>query len=175
VNRVPLDRFLLNLIVRRRGLGAMNKKRLKILLCKYFVPLGLGSAIYVACRGPRLLYERLFYYLFGSQWLQVKSSMNHGCAHFLGDGLISQMIVYSLPNALWVMTLCFFVDECLLCPLRVRKSSRIGIYFCLAIVPDLLQVVGFLPGTFDLLDIGSALIGVGVVTSINCMPLKLFE
>ena len=146
-----------------------------MLLYKYLVPLGLGSAVYVACRKPRLLYERLFYYFFGSQWLQAKSSMNHGCAHILGDSLTSQMIVYSLPNALWVMTLCFFADEYLLCPLRVRRSSRIGIYFSLAIVPDLLQVIGFLPGTFDLMDIGSALIGVGIVISINCMPLKPFR
>ena len=153
----------------------MNKKRLKMILFKYFVPLGLGSAVYVACRMPRLLYERLFYYLFGSQWLQAKSYMNNSCAHVLGDGLISRIIVYSLPNALWVMTLCFFIDEFLLGHLRVRNSCRIGIYFCLAIVPDLLQAIGFLPGTFDLLDIGLALIGVGVVTSTNCMSRKPSE
>ena len=133
-------------------------------LFKYIFPVSFGSFIYASCRPSILLYERVLRLLFKGDWLTFKMSANNYCSSFLGENIVSYFIVYSLPNALWVLAFCFFLDEALGKPLQLSIPLRICIFLLVALAPDLLQLMKIMKGTYDSLDVFAALLSAGVVS-----------
>ena len=124
--------------------------------CKYFLPISLGSFLYVLCRPTTLLYERIFRVFVGASWLPLKRQLNYSCRSVLADDYVYRAIVYSLPNALWHVSLCFVLSFGLKSFWGVKGvlwRFRLVLFLFVALVPDCLQLLGLLPGTFDVLDI----------------------
>ena len=126
------------------------------LFWKYFLPISLGSFLYVLCRPTTLLYERIFFVFVGASWLPLKRQLNYSCRSVLADDYVYRAIVYSLPNALWHVSLCFVLSFGLKSFWGVKGviwRFRLVLFLFVALVPDCLQLLGLLPGTFDVLDI----------------------
>lgn len=126
---------------------------------RYFLPLSLGSFLYVLCRPTTLLYERFFHVFLGASWLPLKRELNYSCRSFLTDDFTYRVIVYSLPNALWHVSFCYVLSFGLRSFWGVKGivwRFRLVLFLLVAFVPDVLQFLGLLPGTFDLWDIALA-------------------
>ena len=125
-------------------------------LWKYLLPLLLGSSLYALCRPTTLLYERIFYLFIGTSWVPFKRQLNYSCRSLLVDDFTYRIIVYSLPNALWHISLCYLLSfgiKSIWGEKGFAWRYRLVLFFVAAFVPDLLQFIEFIPGTFDALDI----------------------
>ena len=120
------------------------------------LPLSLGSSLYALCRPTTLLYERIFYLFLGTSWVPLKRQLNYSCRGMFFDDFSYKLIVYWLPNALWHISLCYLLSFGIksLCGLDgVAWRYRLVLFFVAALVPDVLQLLELIPGTFDVLDI----------------------
>ena len=125
-------------------------------LWKYLLPLSLGSSLYALCRPTTLLYERIFYLFIGTSWVPLKRQLNYSCRGILFDGFSYKLIVYSLPNALWHISLCYLLSFGIKSLWGANGGAwryRLVLFFVAALVPDVLQLLELIPGTFDILDI----------------------
>ena len=125
-------------------------------LWKYLLPLFLGSSLYALCRHATLLYERIFYLFIGTSWIPLKRQLNYSCRGIFFDEFSYKLIVYSLPNALWHISLCYLLSfgiKSLWGANGVAWRYRIVLFFVAALLPDVLQLLGLIPGVFDVLDI----------------------
>ena len=125
-------------------------------LWKYLLPLSLGSSLYALCRPTTLLYERIFYLFLGTSWVPLKRQLNYSCRGIFFDDFLYKLIVYSLPNALWHISLCYLLSfgiKSLWGANGVAWRYRIVLFFVAALLPDVLQLLGLIPGVFDVLDI----------------------
>ena len=125
-------------------------------LWKYLLPLSLGSSLYALCRPTTLLYERIFYLFIGTSWVPLKRQLNYSCRGIFFDDFSYKLIVYSLPNALWHISLCYLLSfgiKSLWGVNGVIWRYRLVLFFIAAIVPDVLQLLELIPGTFDVIDI----------------------
>ena len=125
-------------------------------LWKYLLPLSLGSSLYALCRPTTLLYERIFYLFIGTSWIPLKRQLNYSCRGIFFDEFSYKLIVYSLPNALWHISLCYLLSfgiKSLWEANGVAWRYRLVLFFVAALVPDALQLLELIPGTFDVLDI----------------------
>ena len=126
---------------------------------RYFFPVLLGSFLYALCRPTTLLYERIVYVFVGASWPSLKRGLNYSCRSVLADDFAYRVIVYSLPNALWHVSLCFVLSFGVKSFWGVKGAVwrfRLVLFLFVAFVPDFLQFLGFLPGTFDIFDIALA-------------------
>ena len=126
---------------------------------RYFLPILLGSFLYALCRPTTLLYERIVYVFVGASWPSLKRGLNYSCRSILADDFAYRVIVYSLPNALWHVSLCFVLSFGLKSFWGVKGAVwkfRLVLFLFVAFLPDFLQFLGFLPGTFDVFDIALA-------------------
>ena len=125
-------------------------------LWKYLLPLSLGSSLYALCRPTTLLYERIFYLFIGTSWVPLKRQLNYSCRGIFFDDFSYKLIVYSLPNALWHISLCYLLSfgiKSLWGANGVAWRYRLVLFFIAALVPDVLQLLELIPGIFDVLDI----------------------
>ena len=125
-------------------------------LWKYLPPLSLGSSLYALCRPTTLLYERIFYLFLGTSWVPLKRQLNYSCRGIFFDDFSYKLIVYSLPNALWHISLCYLLSfgiKSLWGANGVAWRYRIVLFFVAALLPDVLQLLELIPGVFDVLDI----------------------
>ncbi len=125
-------------------------------LWKYLLPISLGSSLYALCRPTTLLYERIFYLFAGTSWLPLKRHLNYSCRSILEDDFTYRLIVYSLPNALWHISLCYLLSFGLKSFWGLKGvvwRFRLVLFLLVAFVPDFLQFLGLIPGTFDVFDI----------------------
>ena len=125
-------------------------------LWKYLLPLSLGSSLYALCRPTTLLYERIFYLFIGTPWIPLKRQLNYSCRGIFFDEFSYKLIVYSLPNALWHISFCYLLSfgiKSLWGANGVAWRYRLVLFFVAALVPDVLQLLELIPGTFDILDI----------------------
>ena len=125
-------------------------------LWKYLLPLSLGSSLYALCRPTTLLYERIFYLFLGTSWVPLKRQLNYSCRGIFFDDFSYKLIVYSLPNALWHISLCYLLSfgiKSLWGANGVAWRYRIVLFFVAALLPDVLQLLELIPGVFDVLDI----------------------
>ena len=125
-------------------------------LWKYLLPLSLGSSLYALCRPTTLLYERIFYLFIGTSWVPLKRQLNYSCRGIFFDDFSYKLIVYSLPNALWHISLCYLLSfgiKSLWGANGVAWRYRIVLFFVAALLPDVLQLLELIPGVFDVLDI----------------------
>jgi hypothetical protein len=121
-----------------------------------WLPLATGALIYLNCRASSLYYERLLRPLSFLHWSNTKAALNETCRTTIGPGVVYQVIVFSLPYALWTFSLCLFIETRLGSRDRQILLVRHGVYLLLVITNDFLQLVGRIPGTFDLMDIALA-------------------
>ena len=125
-------------------------------LWKYLLPLSLGSSLYALCRPTTLLYERIFYLFIGTSWVPLKRQLNYSCRGIFFNDFSYKLIVYSLPNALWHISLCYLLSfgiKSLWGANGVAWRYRLVLFFVAALVPDVLQLLELIPGVFDVLDI----------------------
>lgn len=125
-------------------------------LWKYLLPLSLGSSLYALCRPTTLLYERIFYLFIGTSWVPLKRQLNYSCRGIFFDDFSYKLIVYSLPNALWHISFCYLLGfgiKSIWGVSGIAWKYRLVLFFVAALVPDLLQLLELIPGTFDVLDI----------------------
>jgi len=105
----------------------------------WWVPLLLGSMIYILFRSESLLYNRLIGFLF----YPIATPKT----------AIEQLIVYSLPDGLWAMSYTMLI-------LHIRKNTKITTLIWSSIIPligiisEIPQYFFILPGTFDIFDLG---------------------
>jgi hypothetical protein len=117
-----------------------------------FVPLFLGGAVYVLFR-PRSL---LMFDWFDAVGLGAAIDG----ARALASGLaVPDVILFSLPNALWLYAFAFVI--------RRLWPSGIGALWVVAPVllgvgAELGQLVGLVPGTFDILDFSTSVVAVAL-------------
>lgn len=139
-------------------------------LLKYLLPLSLGSSLYALCRPTTLLYERIFYLFIGTSWVPLKRQLNYSCRGIFFDDFSYKLIVYSLPNALWHISLCYLLSfgiKSLWGANGVAWRYRLVLFFVAALVPDVLQLLELIPGTFDVLDIALAFLASAFVWFFN--------
>ena len=125
-------------------------------LWKYLLPLSLGSSLYAICRPTTLLYERIFYLFIGTSWVPLKRQLNYSCRGIFFDDFSYKLIVYSLTNALWHISFCYLLGfgiKSIWGVSGIAWKYRLVLFFVAALVPDLLQLLELIPGTFDVLDI----------------------
>lgn len=128
------------------------------------VPLIVGFAIYFSCRGSGLLYTRWipFKYQLGVESLQAM--VNQRCIFYFKESKILDVIVFSLPGALFAFSLTFYLKRRYWRAISRRlhrKATKIYLIaayvICIAIIPEFLQFFKILPGTYSSEDVGFAL------------------
>ena len=80
------------------------------------------------------------------------------------------MVVYSLPNALWHISLCYLFSFGIKSLWGVNGGAwryKLVLFFGAALVPDVLQLLELIPGTFDVLDIVLAILASAFVWVFN--------
>ena len=120
------------------------------------LPIALGAFLYVLCRPTTLLYERIIYLIVGVSWFPFKRYMNYSCRSIFADNFLYELVVYSLPNALWHFSLCYLLSFGLRScwgEQSIVWKFRLVVFLLVAFVPDSLQIIGFMPGTFDVWDV----------------------
>jgi hypothetical protein len=124
-------------------------------------PLLLGFVIYFSCRTRDLLYYRFIPFrelLFVDAFHETA---NRKCVELLGMSAMGDVVVFSLPAALYAFSLTYYFKKRYY--LTFAPSGRIARLQILvswslsvAVFPELLQMVGILPGRFDPVDFGTA-------------------
>ena len=125
-------------------------------LWQYVLPISLGSSLYALCRPTTILYERIFHFFVGASWLSMKRHFNYSCRSTFGDDFTYDLIVYSLPNALWHVSLCYLLSFGIKSFWGIKSIAwrlRIVLFLLVALTPDFLQSLGLIPGTFDIFDV----------------------
>jgi hypothetical protein len=124
-------------------------------------PLLLGFVIYFSCRTQDLLYYRFIPFrelLFVDTFHETA---NRKCVELLGMSAMGDVVVFSLPAALYAFSLTYyFKKRYYLTFAPSRRIARLQILvswsLSVAVFPELLQMVGILPGRFDPVDVGTA-------------------
>jgi hypothetical protein len=112
------------------------------LLIGAFAALLAGMLIYVLFRHSNLLVYKI----------AGKPSFLEKIYHHPAQNRLMNILAYNIPDALWLLSGILFIRA-----LWLDQDKKSGIYiliFCfLAILWELLQFFGILPGTFDVLDL----------------------
>lgn len=136
-------------------------------IVKISIPIGIGFAIYFSCRTNSLLYY---------QWIPLKrytsldtlqNSLLTSCTVATAQWQWLEIVVYSIPAALYAFSLTFYLKrrylETVLSGRTVKSKALIyAITITLiAWIPEVLQL-GIAPGSFDVIDAWTALIAAGI-------------
>lgn len=122
-------------------MGSKNAAQVTLALSLLLV----GGAIYVVMRPPCLLLH------------QVVAGMGLGGAMAEGRLLaagwqLPSWVVYCLPGALWSAAWLAIIDA-ILAPRTLRRCLQVGAFIpVLGVGSELMQLMGLLPGTFDVID-----------------------
>lgn len=126
------------------------------------LPLLLGGGIYILWRSPGLL---MFRWLesFHLGWL-VSSARG---SHLVQSIRPAQWVLFSLPNALWVLSLVTAAGL-LWGGTRATNALAVGIAALIGVGAEVAQALGLLPGTFSAIDLLTAVLAaaVGILLSI---------
>ena len=127
------------------------------------IPLLAGFVIYFSCRPSTLAYY---------SWIPFKEtidlnsfhfSANEKCLSFFDDSFLGNIIIYSIPAALYAFSLAYYIKKRYLQKKFKRQSSfkRFYKYSFFAVIisfpPEVLQLLGLVPGHYDLADVLTAL------------------
>lgn len=126
------------------------------LFLKYFLPVAVGSVLYASCRSSTLLYERLIRFVIGLNWINIKLRLNYVCSEAISSDWIYSLTVYSLPNALWHLSLCYFLEQSLRTffgRASILWRFRLILFLILALLFDFLQLINFMSGIADSFDV----------------------
>ena len=125
-----------------------NKARL--LICTACMIAGFW--IYASCRRASFAYEKLLLVTAGSAWTDIKSALQRSCPNSLSHLPGHEIIIYSLPNALWCISLCLFLLGEIASLKRMRPFRRQAALGIVCLSPELLQLIHAIPGYYDSTD-----------------------
>ena len=130
-------------------------------------PFVAGVLIYFACRTRRLLYYEWIPFK-GLLHLDFVHAVSHAkCLDILGAGRVFDILVFSLPAAFFAFSLTYYLNKRYLASIlkTISLPQRLGgiviVITVMALVPELCQAAGLLPGRYDLLDVTTAAIASG--------------
>ena len=111
-----------------------------------FMALTVGGLIYIRYRCESLLMFEWFHDLNISDFIaSVRSYSN--------DSILYEWVIYNMPAGLWLFAYLLIIDA-------IWGNEKNTLYLChlfilpiLALVSELMQFLGVLPGTFDFLDL----------------------
>jgi hypothetical protein len=131
------------------------------------IPILAGFFIYFSCRTNNLLYYQFIPFRELLRVDAMHESANKKCLELLGIGGIGDVVVFSLPAALYAFSLTYYFKKRYYSAFAPSGSTaRLKVlvsWTCLvALLPELLQMAGILPGRFDLVDVMTALSAVFV-------------
>jgi len=117
-------------------------------ITKGLTPVILGGFIYLTYRTDSLLMFGWFNTIGLTEYIKILRTSD-----WLHSTTIPNWVIYSLPDALWLFS--FTYTTLLLWNFKINKHSIFWI--CLApfigLSSELGQMIGFIPGTFDVLDL----------------------
>lgn len=148
----------------RRGMPRVMKRQMVLVAG----PLLVGFLIYFSCRTNRLLYYEWIPFKSALQLDAVHAAANSKCSEILGVSSLSDLIVFSLPAALFAFSLTYYIDQrYLIFGLKALTwKQRLAWRSCFSVVlaagPELLQWAHIFPGHFDYLDVFTAVFASGV-------------
>ncbi|MBQ9641250.1 MAG: hypothetical protein IJV06_06795 [Bacteroidaceae bacterium] len=118
-----------------------------------------GGAVYVLFRPDTLLLFRAI------DWFSLTAQTNHW-REATSESALPEWFIYSLPAGLWVTAYILIVDA-------IHHSSSRRVKLCtasfiplLGLLSEILQGCGWLPGTFDWLDLAAYLIPLAIYSHI---------
>jgi hypothetical protein len=117
------------------------------------LPLAIGGSLYVLYRPRSLVMFRWFDQLgLGSIVDRLRA------ATAVPEGAIPEVIVFCLPNALWLYAFVFQIAQ--LWKGEGGRPARLWLAapMLLGIGPELGQLAGVVPGTFDILDVATSVV-----------------
>lgn len=113
-----------------------------------------GISIYCLYRSTSLLGHRVLEWIGWSGGVaRLRSMAQEAWPSIYDESLLHDIILYALPNALWTLSYVLLISYTL------RNESRRNRILTAAVIPaigicfELLQLVGIIPGTFDVLDL----------------------
>lgn len=121
----------------------MKKKYIELINSLWWLTLLLGILIYLLFRPDNLIYNNFF-----SSPIKLSIGINSKLTNFL---------IYSLPNGLWSLSysqLIFHINK--VKSLKTILLSSVMVFLGISI--EILQIQGFINGTFDFYDIFSYII-----------------
>lgn len=124
--------------------------KVRFLICTVFIIAGFW--IYASCRRATFAYEKLFLVTTGSGWTGVKSALQRSCPNSLSHLPGHEVIIYSLPNALWCISLCLFLLGEIASLKRIGPIKRQATLGLICLTPELLQLIHAIPGYYDSTD-----------------------
>lgn len=132
---------------------------------RVLVPIAVGATIYLVWRTPTiLLFDWINVAGFHQPLMRLRAWM-----HPFRTGL-PNVIVFSLPNALWVYAVTAFnVEVWRRQPTSVSKIAWCGIGPLLALAAEIGQWMALVPGTFDIID----LVTIVIATLTAVVPMAL--
>ena len=134
------------------------------LLVTTAIPLLAGFVIYFSCRPSTLAYYSWIPFKETIDLNSIHFSANEKCLSFFDDSFFGNIIIYSIPAALYAFSLAYYIKKRYLQKKFKRQSyfKRFYKYSLFAIIisflPEVLQLVGLVPGYYDLADVLTALV-----------------
>jgi hypothetical protein len=119
------------------------------------LPLLVGGSLYVLYRPRTLVMFRWFDQLGVGPFVdRCRAAMA------VPDGALPEMVVFCLPNALWLYAFVFLIGA--IWQGQEKRLARlwIAVPVLLGLGPELGQLVGLVPGTFDILDVATSVVAV---------------
>lgn len=120
----------------------------KIFWIHIFLPIFIGSLIYVLFRADNILIFKFFQFIGISEMINNIRNVTMEFSIYLPD-----WILFSLPDGLWVYSLNIF---CLFFTgyyLDFKNCYFVIVGIFLGIGSELLQLINLIPGTFDIIDL----------------------
>lgn len=106
----------------------------------------VGGLIYIRYRSDSLLMFDWFHYLNISDFISSIRSNSE-------DSNIYGWFIYNMPAGLWLFAYLLIIDAIWGNEKNAQYLCHLYILPIMAIVSELMQFLGFLPGTFDFLDL----------------------
>lgn len=128
-------------------------------------PLTLGGLLYLGWRSEGLLF-----------WDWARSAGVESSLGAVRHGLLAafptpaEWVRFSLPDALWTFGLAFGVARATRGAHRVERLAWLSVPVVLGPGAELAQRIGYLPGTFDWLDLGLCTLAVVGGVSLASIP-----
>lgn len=131
-----------------------------------FLPLAVGGIIYLAFRPLNL---RMFSWI---TFLHLDDSIDRLRAN-LGPASLPSWTVFALPDGLWLLS--FLMVILLLWHFEVHRAIPYMVPLCLiALGSEIGQLFGWVPGHFDLVDIGVYLLAI-IISAISTVIIKTYR
>jgi len=112
------------------------------------IPLIFGGLIYLTYRVETLKMFRWFDNIGASDFINIIRENE-----FLRANTLPQWIKFSLPDALWIFSFTYFMMT--IWKFKINRSSAFWIFLAptIGLFSEIGQLIGLIPGTFDLVDL----------------------